>query len=68
MLGTARAIELCDRLSDDQRDVLLLRIVADLSLEDVAAVLGKSVGAVKALQHRGLATLQRSFSSEAVSR
>jgi RNA polymerase sigma-70 factor, ECF subfamily len=38
--------------------VLLLRIVADLSLEQTAAVLGKKVGSVKSLQHRGLAALR----------
>ncbi len=65
--GTARAVEMCERLSADQRDVILLRVVADLSLEDVARVLSKSVGAVKALQHRGLATLERTFPHEAVS-
>lgn len=46
-------------LSPDQRDVVLLRIVADLSVEEVARMLGKRQGAVKALQHRALATLRR---------
>ena len=46
-------------LSPDQRDVVLLRIVADLSVEDVARLLGKREGAVKALQHRALAALRR---------
>lgn len=50
---------LLEGLSPDQRDVLLLRIVADLSLEDVAAALGKRRGAIKSLQHRALATLRR---------
>jgi RNA polymerase sigma factor (sigma-70 family) len=49
---------LIESLSPDQRDVLLLRIVADLSLEQTAEVLGKKVGAVKSLQHRGLAALR----------
>jgi RNA polymerase sigma-70 factor (ECF subfamily) len=46
-------------LSPDQRDVLLLRLVADLELAEVARVVGKPVGAVKALQHRGLARLRK---------
>lgn len=66
-LGEARTRELLDRLSADQRDVLLLRIVADLSLEQVAEVLGKTVGAVKALQHRGLAQLRKALQAEGVS-
>jgi RNA polymerase sigma-70 factor (ECF subfamily) len=40
-----------------QRDVLLLRMAAGMSTPEVAAVLGRTVGAVKALQHRGLANL-----------
>lgn len=44
-------------LTDDQRSVVLLRFVADLSLRDVAAVLGKRTGAVKMLQQRGLERL-----------
>ena len=45
-------------LPPDQRDVLTLRFVADLSLEQAATALGRSVGAVKSLQHRGLETLR----------
>jgi RNA polymerase sigma factor (sigma-70 family) len=57
-LATERVKALIEALSPDQRDVLLLRIVADLSLEQTAEVLQKSVGAVKSLQHRGLAALR----------
>jgi RNA polymerase sigma-70 factor (ECF subfamily) len=57
-LATQRAVALIETLSPDQRDVLLLRIVADLSLEETATVLGKKVGAVKSLQHRALAALR----------
>lgn len=63
-LSDRRLRELLDGLSPDQRDVLLLRIVADLSLEDVAVALGKQRGAVKSLQHRALATLRRQLERE----
>lgn len=53
-------------LSPDQRDVVLLRIVADLSVEDVARMMGKREGAVKALQHRALASLRRHLDAEPV--
>lgn len=53
-------------LSPDQRDVVLLRIVADLSVEDVARMMGKREGAVKALQHRALAALRRHIDIEPV--
>lgn len=51
--------ELVSVLSPDQRDVVLLRVVADLSVDEVARLLHKRAGAVKALQHRALATLRR---------
>jgi len=63
-LGDERLRVLLAALSPDQRDVLLLRIVADLSLEDTAVALGKSRGAIKSLQHRGLATLRRQLEPE----
>lgn len=67
-LATERVVALCDSLVPDQRSVLLLRIVADLPIDEVARVLGKSSGAVKSLQHRACATLARKFPLEAVSR
>jgi DNA-directed RNA polymerase specialized sigma24 family protein len=48
-----------ERLSPDQREVLLLSMVAGLTAAEVAAAPGKTVGAVKALRHRGLASLAR---------
>lgn len=66
-LGDDRVRALLDLLSPDQRDVLLLRVVADLSLEQVAGVLGKREGAVKALQHRALERLRRHLARKAVS-
>jgi RNA polymerase sigma factor (sigma-70 family) len=67
-LGTERVRRLCDQLAPDQRDVLLLRMAAGMSLEETAEALGKSVGAVKALQHRAVAALRRHFLHEGVSR
>jgi RNA polymerase sigma factor (sigma-70 family) len=46
-------------LSEDQRAVLLLRVIGDLSIEEVAKAVGKRPGAVKALQRRGLAAVKR---------
>jgi len=54
------------QLAPAQRQVLLLRLVSDLSIEQTAAVLGRSVGAVKALQHRAIeAARQRIVASHA---
>jgi RNA polymerase sigma-70 factor (ECF subfamily) len=58
-VGTEWADALLDSLPPDQRAVVALRVTADLSLEQVAAILDKRVGAVKALQHRALANLRR---------
>jgi RNA polymerase sigma-70 factor (ECF subfamily) len=63
-LGRLRAT--LDRLTPDQRDVLELRVIADLSVEQVAHLLGKHPGAVRALQHRALAALRRLLATEAV--
>jgi RNA polymerase sigma-70 factor (ECF subfamily) len=52
-------------LRPEQRDVIALRVVGDLSAEQVAQVLGKSRGAVKALQRRGIAALRRRLDEEA---
>lgn len=46
------------RLGDEQKTVILLRVLGDLSLEETARILGKSVGAVKQLQRRGLLALR----------
>lgn len=67
-LGGDSVATLLDALTGAQRDVVLLRVVADLSVEEVARVLGKRPGAVKMLQRRGLATLRRILESEGVTR
>ena len=63
-VGGAAAVRSLDVLTEDQRDVLLLRVVADLSLAETAQVLSKPVGAVKALQHRALARLRGAVSPD----
>jgi len=54
-----RVLAALRQLSPDQREVLLLRIAAGLTAPEVAAIVGKTTGAVKALQHRGVASLAR---------
>lgn len=46
------------RIDPAQREVVELRFLAGLSLQEVADTLDKTVAAVKALQHRGLSTLR----------
>lgn len=59
---------LIGRLVPAQRDVLLLRIVAGLTVPEVAAAMGKSEGAVKALQRRGLLALGQHLEREGIPR
>lgn len=47
------------RLTPDQREVVVLRFVADLTLEEVAKITKRPEGAVKSMQHRALAQLAR---------
>jgi RNA polymerase sigma-70 factor (ECF subfamily) len=54
-----RVLAALRQLTPDQREVLLLRLVANLTAPEVAGILNKSTDAVKALQHRGLASLAR---------
>jgi RNA polymerase sigma-70 factor (ECF subfamily) len=47
------------KLTGEQQDVITLRFGQGLSLHETAEIMDKSVGAVKALQHRALASLAR---------
>jgi RNA polymerase sigma factor (sigma-70 family) len=61
-----RVASLLAELSPDQRDVVLLRVIGDLSIEETARVIGKRRGAVKQLQRRGLAAIKRRLERETV--
>ncbi len=64
-LGPAELDHLLCATTPDQRDVLLLRYVADLSLHEVAEVIGKEYNATKALHRRGLDALRAHVTSDA---
>lgn len=63
-LEAGRALALMDRLGEDQRAAVMLRIIGDLTLEETAGVMGKTVPAVKQLQRRGLEHLRRLMTAE----
>lgn len=65
-LGDAAVRTLLAGLVPDQRDVLLLRVIGDLTVEQCAETLGKSVGAVKQLQRRGLTNLRAQMGDRTV--
>jgi RNA polymerase sigma-70 factor (ECF subfamily) len=55
--STERAVELIGRLPPDQAEVLMLRVIGDLDVATVAAMVGKRPGTVRVLAHRGLRRL-----------
>jgi RNA polymerase sigma factor (sigma-70 family) len=57
-ISLARVRAVLELLPEDQREVLTLRVVADLTVEQVATVMGRSAGAVKQLQRRGMVALR----------
>jgi RNA polymerase sigma-70 factor (ECF subfamily) len=52
------------QLTADQEEILVLRFVLGYGNEEVAAITGRTVGAVKSMQHRGLASMARMLTSE----
>jgi RNA polymerase sigma-70 factor (ECF subfamily) len=58
-IGDASLLELIARLSPEQRQVLTLKFVFRFSNGEAAAILDKTEGAVKSLQHRALASLHK---------
>lgn len=65
-MSLARVRTVLDMLPDDHREVLTLRVVADLSIEQVAIVMGRSQGAVKQLQRRGMVALRAALDERRV--
>jgi len=53
-----------ERLTEAQREVISLRFAGELAIAQVAKVMGKSQGAVKALQHSAIVALRRALSPE----
>jgi len=58
-IGRQSMLELIDSLSHEQQQVLTLKFVFNFPNADVATILGKTEGAIKSLQHRALASLQK---------
>jgi RNA polymerase sigma-70 factor (ECF subfamily) len=62
-IGRRGMLRLIEELSNEQQQVLTLKFVFNFSNGEAATVLGKTEGAVKSLQHRALASLQKRNSS-----
>jgi RNA polymerase sigma-70 factor (ECF subfamily) len=58
------AAALAASLPADQADVVLLRVVAGLDVDQVAEILGKKAGTVRVLQHKAVRRLAEKFCVE----
>lgn len=58
-METDEVLKYMRQLTEDQRNVLSLKFIQGLSTKEIASVLHKRQGAVRALQMRGLQTLAR---------
>lgn len=65
-LSDREVTDILNRLSRGQRDVLYLRIFGQLTIDEIAQVVQKRPGAVKALQSRGLAAIRKEMLGKAV--
>jgi RNA polymerase sigma-70 factor (ECF subfamily) len=63
-IGRQSMLELIDKLSPEQHQVLTLKFVFNIPNADVAKILDKTEGAIKSLQHRALASLQKQIASK----
>lgn len=57
-------LDVLARLTPEQQEVVHLRFVEGYSLDEVAGLTGRSVGAVKALQHRAIVRLRTIIASD----
>ena len=60
-LDIERLLSATQKLTDAQREVSSLRFTSELSIAQVAEIMGKSQGAVKALQHSAIVALRRAL-------
>jgi RNA polymerase sigma-70 factor, ECF subfamily len=63
-IGRESMLKLIDHLSPEQQQVLTLKFVFNLPNAEVAAILDKTEGAIKSLQHRALVSLQKQIARQ----
>src|SRR5882762_1268304 len=63
-IGRQSMLELIDKLSTEQQQVLTLKFVFNFTNADVAKILDMTDGAIKSLQHRALASLQKQLAQK----
>ena len=63
-IGRESMLKMIEKLSPEQQQVLTLKFVFNFANADVATILGKTEGAIKSLQHRALASLQKQITQK----
>ena len=63
-IGRESMLKLIERLSPEQQQVLTLKFVFNLPNAEVGAILDKTEGAIKSLQHRALVSLQKQIQQQ----
>jgi RNA polymerase sigma-70 factor, ECF subfamily len=63
-IGRQSMLEMIGKLSHEQQQVLTLKFVFNFSNAEAATILDKTEGAIKSLQHRALASLQRQLQKQ----
>ena len=63
-IGRQSMLQLIENLSPEQKQVLTLKFVFNFSNGEAAAIVGKTEGAIKSLQHRALGSLQKQISEK----
>jgi len=64
-IGRQSMLEVIEKLSAEQQQVLTLKFVFNFPNAEVATILGKTEGAIKSLQHRALVSLQKQLARAA---
>ena len=59
-----QVMEAAQHLTDAQREVISLRFAGEMPIAQVAKIMGKSQGAIKALQHSAIASLRKMLLAE----
>lgn len=62
--GSNRVRELLDSLSDNAREIIILRVFVGLSSDEIAAIVGSTPGAVRVAQHRAMNQLRKTLGDQ----
>ena len=58
-IASKEFLQVLDKLTPDQQQIIRLKFLEDLDNEEIAAVMDKSIGTVRVIQHRAITTLKK---------